>query len=411
MLIAQSGGANCAVNASLAGAIIEAGKHPELIEEIYGGLNGVRGVLDERLIDLQEEKQQTILALRFSPAAALGTTRYRIDPAADADQAARDLDRLFQVFEAHNIRYFFCTGGRPCQAMLHRIDEEARRRGFELRVIGIPTSMDNTLPHTDHSPGYGSVVKCCATAVLEVGRDAASGADGEGQCCFVEVRGGNAGWVAGGTALARRGSHEAPHLILMPEAPVSPEALQERIRATVAELGYCVGVVADGVQPDAWGFPALAQTPPDGAGAAGYFAQFTRQQLGLSVSSLALGDRPRSGAHLASAKDVAEAFDCGRDAVLSAINGQTGFVVRLVRESNAPYKVTIGLHSLADVANMQNLVPREWVSEDGLMPNDHFLNYVRPLIQGEADLNIEGGLPIYPLLEKVAVEPKLPPRE
>lgn len=405
MLIAQSGGANCAVNASLAGAIIQAGKHPELIEEIYGGLNGVRGILEERLIDLQEEKQQTIMALRYSPSAALGTTSYRIDPAADPEQAQRDFERLFEVFAAHNIRYFFCTGGRACQAMLHRIDQEARRRAYELRVIGVPAAMDNTLPHTDHSPGYGSVIKCCATAVLEIGRDAASAADGEGRCCFVEVKGGNAGWVAGGTALARRAPNEAPHLVLIPEAPVTPDALRERIRAIVAEFGYCVGVVADSVNLDAWGFPKM--TAGDGCGPAARLAHLAQQDLGLTAAALVLGDAPRSGAHLASAKDVDEAFECGMDAVLSAINGQTGFVVRLIRESNAPYKATVGLHTLADVVNMQNLVPREWIAEDGMLPNDHFLNYARPLIQGQIELNHDGGLPVYPSLSKVPVESRV----
>lgn len=217
LLVAQSGGPTCAINASVAGVITEAGRH-EFIEEIYGGLNGILGILNEELIDFNEEKRKTIESLKFTPAAALGTCRYKIDFARKPEKAAKDMDRLFQVLEAHSIRYFFYAGGNDSQDTSHKIHEEAVRRGYELRVIGVPKTIDNDLPFTDSCPGYGSVVKYCATTVMEVGMDVASMATDDGSCCIIEVMGRSAGWIAAGTALASRGNPAAaPHIILLPE--------------------------------------------------------------------------------------------------------------------------------------------------------------------------------------------------
>ena len=179
----------------MAGVITEAGKHGE-IEEIYGGLNGIYGILNEELIDINEEKAKTIEELKHTPAAALGTCRYKINFKNDPDQAARDMDRLFQVFEAHNIRFFFYAGGNDSQDTSHKIHEEAVKRGYAMRVIGVPKTIDNDLPHTDHCPGFGSVVKYNATTVMEVGADVGSMATDDGSCCIVEVRGRAAGWIA-----------------------------------------------------------------------------------------------------------------------------------------------------------------------------------------------------------------------
>lgn len=415
MLVAQSGDPTCAVNASLAGVIVEAGKHPELIEELYGSVHGIGGILDERLIDLQEEKQQTVLGIRLAPGAALGAGGHRIDPVLQPDLAAVDLQRLFEVFAAHNIRYFFCVGGRQCQTMLHWINQEARRRAYDLRVIGIPTACDNTVAYTDHTPGYGSIVKACATSVLEIGLDVAASPE-PGLCCFIAVKGGTAGWVAAGTALARRNSHDAPHLVLMPEAPVATSLFLERVQATAAALGHCVVVVSDGMRDEAgrvFGSESLTGETVGGSpmpGPAELAARLVAQRLQLPTRVVNLGDTLRAASHLASATDLAEAFECGSDAVLSAINGQTGFVVKLVRASNAPYRATIGLQPLGDLVNMQNLVPREWIAEDGLFPNDRFLQYARPLILGEVELRLEAGLPRYATLDRVPVETRLAPR-
>src|ERR1043166_5567427 len=173
LLVAQSGGPTSVINASVAGVIPEAGKNG-CIEEIYGGLNGIRGILNEELVDLNDEKTRAIEGLKFTPGAALGTCRYKIDFKKKPEQAQKDMDRLFEVFQAHNIRYFFYAGGNDSQDTAHKIHDQAIARNYEMRVIGVPKTIDNDLPYTDHCPGYGSAVKYNATTVLEVGSDVSS---------------------------------------------------------------------------------------------------------------------------------------------------------------------------------------------------------------------------------------------
>src|SRR5262245_49616605 len=170
LLVAQSGGPTAVINASVAGVIQEAGRH-EGIEEIYGGLNGILGILNEELIDLGEEKARTIEGLKSTPGAALGTCRYKIDFKRSPEQAARDMDRLLEVFQAHNIRYFFYIGGNDSQDTAHKIHLEAVKRGYSIRINGVPKTIDNDLPHTDHCPGYGSAIKYTGATVMEIAAD------------------------------------------------------------------------------------------------------------------------------------------------------------------------------------------------------------------------------------------------
>src|SRR5439155_26536377 len=248
LLVAQSGGPTAVINASVAGVIQEAGRHPDQIQEIYGGLNGILGILNEDLIDLQEEKRQTIEGLKHTPAAALGTCRYKIDFKKKPEHAARDMDRLFQVFQAHNIRYLFYAGGNDSQDTAHKIHDEAIKRGFEMRVIGVPKTIDNDLPHPDHCPGYGSVIKYNATTVMEVAADLRGMATDDGSCCIIEVMGRAAGWIAAGTVLAKRHPDDAPHIILLPEIRLKEEFFLARVQEIVARLKYCVVVVGEGLK-------------------------------------------------------------------------------------------------------------------------------------------------------------------
>src|ERR1041385_2102181 len=192
LLVAQSGGPTAVINASVAGVIQEAGKY-EFIEEIYGGLSGIWSILREELIDLNDEKAKAIEGLKYTPAAALGTCRYKLDFKKKAEQAEKDMARLFEVFQAHNIRYFFYVGGNDSQDTAHKIHEEAIKRSYELRVLGVPKTIDNDLPHTDHCPGYGSVIKYAAATVMEIAADVGSMTTEEGSCCIVEVMGRHAG--------------------------------------------------------------------------------------------------------------------------------------------------------------------------------------------------------------------------
>jgi 6-phosphofructokinase 1 len=418
LLVAQSGGPTSVINASLAGVIQEAGKH-ESIEEIYGGANGILGILNEELIDINEQKAKTIQGLRYTPAAALGTCRYKLDFKKKPEKAAQDMDRLFDVFQAHNIRYFFYIGGNDSQDTSHKIHEEAVKRAYEIRIIGVPKTIDNDLPHTDNCPGYGSVIKYNATTVMEVGLDVASMATDDGSCCIIEVMGRSAGWIAAGTVLAKRGNPaQPPHIILLPELPFEEDKFLAKVKETVDAHKYCVVVVGEGIKYpngeevgadkarlDAFGHPVLA-------GAAEKLKQIVQGKLETKTRTVLLGYAQRAAEHCASLTDSNNAFACGEAAMRAAVAGESGSMVKIVRgaQSNGSVKWSTGLQPLADIANVEHFVPRDWVSEDGFLPNEKFVEYARPLIEGEVKPPVEAGLPKYVELEPSKVEKKLPPR-
>ena len=415
LLVAQSGGPTAVINASVAGVIQEAGRH-EAIEEIYGGLNGILGILNEDLIDINEEMARTIEGLKYTPAAALGTCRYKLDFKKKPDQADRDMDRLFEIFAAHNIRFFCYAGGNDSQDTAHKIHEQAIQRGYSLRVIGVPKTIDNDLPFTDHCPGFGSVIKYNGATVMEIAEDVSSMATDDGACCLVEVMGRSAGWIAAGSILAKREPDDAPHIILLPEVRLDEAAFLEKVRATISRLKWCVVVVGEGLlnaageeiaadksRLDAFGHPVLS-------GAAEHLADVIQEKLNVKTRTVKLGYAQRAAAHFASKTDQQEAVACGVAAVRAAVEGKSGLMVKLVRENDNPYQWTTGYQDLKDIANAVHLVPREWLSEDGFLPNEHFIRYAGPLIEGEVEVPMENGLPKFVTLAKHRVEKKLPPR-
>lgn len=418
-MVAQSGGPTAVINASLAGVIQEAGRH-ECIEQIYGGANGILGILDEELIDINEERARTIEGLKYTPAAALGTCRFKLDFKKRPEQAARDMDRLFEVFQAHNIRYFFYIGGNDSQDTSLKIHEESLKRGYELRVLGVPKTIDNDLPHTDNCPGYGSVIKYNATTVMEVGIDVASMATDDGFCCIIEVMGRSAGWIAAGTALAKRGNPaNPPHIILLPELVFEEDKFIAKVKETVDAYKYCIVVVGEGIKNaageevgadkarvDSFGHPVLA-------GAAEELKKMVQSRLDTKTRTVLLGYAQRAAGHCASLTDASNAIACGEAAVKAAIAGESGAMVKIIRHLGAgdgPVRWGTGLQPLADIANVEHFVPRDWISEDGFLPNEKFIQYARPLVEGEVKVPFEGGLPKYVALEKSKVEKKLPPR-
>ncbi len=415
LLVAQSGGPTAVINASIAGVIQEAGRH-ECIEEIYGGLNGILGILNEELIDLNDEKARAIEGLKYTPAAALGTCRYKIDFKKKSEQAAKDMSRLFEVFQAHNIRFFFYAGGNDSQDTAHKIHEEAIKRSYELRVIGVPKTIDNDLPHTDHCPGFGSVIKYNGATVMEIATDVSSMATDDGACCIIEVMGRSAGWIAAGSVLAKRSPDDAPHIVLIPEIPLDEAAFYNKVTETVDRLKYCVVVVGEGLKDKAGKEIAADASRLDSfghavlSGAAEHLEEMVTKKLGLKTRSVKLGYAQRAAAHYASLTDATEAAACGEAAVRAAIQGESGFMVKIVRTQNNPYRSTTALQPLGDIANVEHFVPRDWMSEDGFMPNEKFVEYARPLIEGEVKVPVEGGLPKYVVLEKNRVEKKLSAR-
>lgn len=415
LLVAQSGGPTAVINASIAGVIQEA-RQQGCIPGIYGGLNGILGILKEELIDLHRETAPAIEALKHTPGAALGTCRYKIDFKKKPEKAALDMDRLFQVFQAHDIRYFFYAGGNDSQDTAHKIHLQAVKRGYEMRIIGVPKTIDNDLPHTDHCPGFGSVAKYNACTVMEIAVDIGSMATDDGACGVIEVMGRSAGWIAASAILARREPADAPHIILLPEIPFNEQAFLDKVKATVDAQRYCVVVVGEGLKKpdgtelgadssrlDAFGHPVLS-------GAGERVAELISGKLRTKTRSVKLGYAQRCAAHYASATDAAEAVACGVAAVRAAVEGRSGLMVKIVRTQTHPYRWTTGLQPLEDIANVEHVIPRDWISADGFAPNEKFVEYARPLIEGEVAVPTEGGLPRFAELEKHRLPGKLPPR-
>ena len=357
LLVAQSGGPTAVINASIAGVIQEAGRHPDHIEEIYGGLNGIWGILREDLIDLQEESSRAIEGLKYTPAAALGTCRYKLDFKKKPEQAAKDMDRLFEVFQAHNIRYFFYAGGNDSQDTAHKIHEQAIARGYEMRVIGVPKTIDNDLPCTDHCPGYGSTVKYAAATVMEIAADVGSMATEEGSCCIIEVMGRHAGWIAAGTILAKRSAHEAPHIILTPEITFNEAAFLAKVKETIDTYRCCVVVAGEGLRNDKGEEVAADKTRLDAfghpvlSGVGEFLEELLGNKLHVKARSVKLGYAQRAAAHFASETDVQEAAACGEAAVRAAVAcAEAGGGPVLAQQANRAVADLVGQEQLVLLA-------------------------------------------------------------
>lgn len=413
LLVGQSGGPTAVINASVAGVLQEAFGH-SCIKNIYGGMNGIYGMLREDIIDIRREKPEDIEGLKYTPAAGLGTCRYKLDFKKKAEKAARDMDRLFEVFRAHDIRFFFYAGGNDSQDTSHKIHLEAEKRGWEMRVIGVPKTIDNDLPHTDHCSGYGSVIKYICATTIEVGLDVGSMATDDGSCCIIEVMGRAAGWISAGAVLAKRGKEDnPPHIILLPEIAIDEAAFLAKVKSTVEKLHYCIVVVGEGLKNKAGEEIGADKTRLDAfghavlSGAADELKTIVEGKLNLKTRTVKLGYAQRAAAHFASLTDSQEAVACGQAATRAAVEGKSGFMVKIVRESTKPYKWTTGLQPLGDIANVEHFLPSDWIAADGMMPNQKFIDYAAPLIEGEVRPPMVDGLPNYVVLAKRRIAKKL----
>lgn len=406
-LIGQSGGPTAVINASVAGVVAEALNHA-CIEEVYGSLNGVLGLLNEDFVDLAAESQQAIRGLRYTPGAALGTCRAKLKKPAD-------YDRVLEVFKAHNIRYYFHIGDADSQETAAKLGELAKAAAYDLRVIGIPKTIENDMPATDHCPGYGSALKFIGATVKELALDADAMGQGD-LVTIVEVMGRNTGWLAAGASLAKRRDHpsDPPHLVYLPEVPFTNEKFLDDVRRVLKREKHCVVVAGEGLVDKDGNYVSVETSATDTAGHAqlGGVGEFMKDlvesQVGAKARVARLGVSQRAAAHLASKTDADEAFLVGQAAVKAAVNGETDKLVTLVRGDGDNYTCETGLSALADVVGNLKKLPKEWVNEDGVSLNFQFFRYATPLIQGEVAVPYDNGLPAYARLGKEGVNKALP---
>lgn len=381
LVVGQSGGPTAVINHSLLGVIQEAMKHEE-IENIYGLVHGIEGALHEDMIDLKREKPSTLQGLLHTPSSALGSCRH--------DLMSQDLERVVKVFKTHNVRYFIYIGGGDSMDTAHKIEELAQDEEHEMRVMGVPKTVDNDLAITDHCPGYGSAARFIAMATMDTGKDldAMSTFD---DVTILEAMGRNSGWLTAASVLRKRSAEDAPHLVYVPERPFDEEQFLKDVKGMHDELDRVFVVVCEGVRDEKGEFvgTAAAPTRTDAfghkltaltSGVGSYLSELVAERLGLQARFLRPGLIGRALMGCVSDIDQQEAYLVGKMAVIHAVRGKSGYMVTLVRESAPVYRCMAGLARLEEVAAVEKKLPDEYINERGDSITDGFREYALPLI-------------------------------
>ena len=406
---AQSGGVTAVINASACGVIETARKHRDKIAKVYAGRHGIIGALTEDMIDTSKESPSAIKGLRHTPGGAFGSARYKL---AGIDKNRAQYERLIAIFRAHDIGYFFYNGGNDSMDTAQKVSEIAVQMAVPLICVGIPKTVDNDLPVTDCCPGFGSAAKYIAVSTREAALDVASMARTSTKVFVLEVMGRHAGWMAAAGGLAGEKAGDAPHVILFPEITFDRERFLSKVRSAVEKYGYCVVVVSEGVRgadgkflaeagtKDAFGHSQLGGVGP-------VVAQMTQEAFGYKFHWAVADYLQRSARHIASKVDVEQAYACGKAAVELAVTGHNAVMPMIVRKSSRPYKWVIGHVPLAQVANKEKKLPRNFITTDGFGITAACRSYLSPLIGGEDYPPYSNGLPSYVALKGVSVVKRL----
>lgn len=409
---AQSGGVTATINASAAAVIETARRFPRRIGKVLAGRNGILGALDEDLIDTSLETPAAIRALRHTPGGAFGSCRYKLK---DGETGHGDFARLLEVFRAHDIGFFFYNGGNDSADTCLKVARLAEAQGYPLAAVHVPKTVDNDLPETDNSPGFGSVAKYIATSMREAGLDVESMAKTSTRVFVLEVMGRHAGWITAAAGLAQSKAGEAPHLLLFPEIRFDEAAFLARVDDAVRRYGHCAIAVSEGLQgadgnflseaglKDAFGHAQLGGVAP-------VIATLVRGRLAHKVHWAVADYLQRSARHIASRTDLDQSYAVGKAAVELAVTGHTAVMPAIVRVSSRPYRWKVGVAPLDKVANVERKLPRDFISPDGFHITPKCRRYLEPLIAGEAYPPYDRGLPEYVRLKNRSVRRRTPGR-
>lgn len=399
VIVGQSGGPTAAINSSLAGVYrtaIDRGA-----KKVYGMLNGIQGLLEEKYIDLSTRITNELDAelLKRTPSAYLGSCRYKL-PGIHEDMAV--YEKIFAFLEKMDIEAFIYIGGNDSMDTIKKLSDYAIITGSEIRFIGCPKTIDNDLALTDHTPGYGSAAKYIGTSVKEIIRDSFCLRYDKGVVTIVEIMGRNAGWLTGAAALAKGEDCSGPDMIYLPEIPFDFQSFRDKVAKRLEKKSSVVVAVSEGIHTadgkyvceygssidfvDAFGHKQLS-------GTASYLASFIAGELGCKTRAIELSTLQRAASHLSSRVDILEAYQVGGAAVKAADEGDSGKMVVLVRKSDDPYQSTTEVKDVHKIANDEKLVPREWMNEEGDYVTEEFVSYVRPLIQGDVSPIMVDGIP------------------
>ncbi len=394
--VAQSGGPTCAINASLAG-VFHAGKKSDAINKVFASMNGIEGILSDRLIDLSDficSPDDTELLIR-TPSAALGSCRKKLPKYADDSSV---YEKITDCFRRHDVGMFFYIGGNDSMDTVEKLSAYYSQNNVDIKVIGVPKTIDNDLCGTDHCPGFGSAAKYVAASVQEITRD--SNVYSIPSVTIIETMGRHAGWLTAASACMHENGESSPHLIYLPETPFSADRFIEDVQAQMKLHKAVIAVVSEGVRTADGKFAAEAyqscKTDAFGhtylAGVGKYLEHLVSEQIGCKVRSIELNVMQRCSSHFASLTDITESQKIGEAAVEAALNGKTGCMMSFKRGSSSTYDCEITAVPVAVSANSEKFFPVEWINSSGNGVTQEAVDYVMPLIQGELTPIMKNGM-------------------
>lgn len=396
-VVGQSGGPTAVINASLYGTVYEALNREDEIGTVYGMINGIEGFLNDQVMDMAPlEESKELELIRTTPGSYLGSCRYKLPE----DLNDPVYPQLFARFEAYNIGYFFYIGGNDSMDTVSKLSRYAEKISSDIRVIGIPKTIDNDLVETDHTSGFGSAAKYVASTVREIAIDA-SVYDNKKSVTIVEIMGRHAGWLTAASALARKFEHDNPVLIYLPETDFDRDAFIEKVRTSLETTPNLVVCISEGIHDntgtficeysndvgtDTFGHKMLT-------GSGKYLENLVKERLGVKVRSVELNVCQRCSSSMLSKTDQKEAIASGAYGVKAALNGASGKMVAFERLDGDDYQIDYVLKDVNVICNQEKCVPATWITADGSDVTEDFIRYARPLIQGEVTVPTEDGVP------------------
>ena len=406
LIVGQSGGPTAVINASMCGVLTEAFRQTEDIRNVYGMVNGIEGILNHQLIELNHLKDSDELELiRTTPGSYLGSCRRRL-PDSLEDPV---YPLLFRQFNRHDIGYFFYIGGNDSMDTVNKLSKYASRTGSAIKIMGIPKTIDNDLAGTDHTPGFGCAAKYVASAVRSISVDAGVYSNIR-SVTIVEIMGRHAGWLTASSILARQYKGDNPVLVYTPEFPFSQEAFLERVARVLETVPNPVICISEGINDgNAFICEYAKQAGTDSfghkmlAGAGKYLENLVQNRLHVKVRSIELNVCQRCSPSSLSATDLNEAFSSGSHSVRAALKGETGKMTVLCRSASPGYSINYRTVDVDTVCNVEKLLPQHWIINDGSDISDDFISYAKPLIQGSVDLPMEDGLPKFSYRQRIPV--------
>ncbi len=397
-IIAQSGGPTAAINATLAGVLVANQEHP-YFDTVFGAINGITGVMDRRFLNLTEQTAADpdfIEKLKVTPAMFLGSCRHKLPDPKEDPAVYRD---IFSLLEEKEIDTFFYIGGNDSMDTVLKMSGYAREIGSSVKVIGLPKTIDNDLCGTDHTPGFGSAAKYIAASLLEIAHD--TYIYPVKSVTIVEIMGRDAGWLTAASALARNEYSQAPHLIYLPERAFDTEEFLADVKKLLETHNSVVVAVSEGIRDGEGNYISASSAVVDkfghsqlsGAGKA--LENLVADRIGVKVRSVEVNILQRCAAHLASLTDLEESVSQGAKALELSREGRTGVMVTLQRTGSEPYATETGFLDIREIANQVKGVPDSWINAAGNDVTGEMLDYLRPLIRGEAKVAYRDGLPQY----------------